>query len=262
MSKQRETVLSARPKITKTDKAQDAPTRAPAKRRSVETRKPRPGAPPVSTTRTNILKAAAREFAANGLAGARVDAVAKASGCNKAMIYYFFASKDDLYLEVLEDAYSHMRRHERELDITDLEPADGITKLVQFKFDYVSSHRGLISLLNAENVQKAKHLKRSKRLRDMHSPLVATLSQVLARGAAQGTFRPNIDPVQLYISIASLSYFYLSNGATLAAAFGRDLLTQSAMATRRAHAVEVILRYLTVAPDDENRTTLTPGKRR
>ena len=221
---------------------------APAGRLVVKRQPPRPGIPPVSATRTNILAAAAREFAAHGLAGARVDAVAKASGCNKAMIYYFFASKDDLYLEVLEDAYGHMRRHERELDITHLDPAEGIRKLVQFKFDYVSRHRALISLLNAENVNQAKHLKRSKRLRDMHSPLVATLTQVLARGAAEGTFRPGIDPVQLYISIASLSYFYLSNGATLAAAFGRDLLTPAAMATRRAHAVEVILRYLMVEP--------------
>lgn len=203
-------------------------------------------APPVSATRTNILAAAAKEFAAHGLAGARVDAVARASGCNKAMIYYFFDSKDDLYLEVLEDAYSHMREHERGLDITHLDPLDGIARLVEFKFDYVSRHRGLISLLNAENVNKAKHLKRSKRLRDMHSPLVATISQVLTRGVADGVFRTGIDPVQLYISIASLGYFYLSNGATLAAAFGRDLLTPAAMAARRKHGVEVILRFLAV----------------
>ena len=221
---------------------------APAARRLRPTAAKDPSAP-ASATRDKILAAATREFADNGLAGARVDAVAKASGCNKAMIYYFFSSKDDLYLEVLENAYGHMRQHERELDITHLAPLEGIARLVQFKFDYVSRHRTLISLLNAENVHKAKHLKRSTRLRSMHSPLVAAISQVLARGVASGEMREGIDPVQLYISIASLSYFYLSNGATLAAAFGRDLMTPAAMATRRAHAVEVIMRYLAVDPD-------------
>ena len=206
----------------------------------------RPKAP--DNTRPQIVAAAAIEFAAKGLAGARVDAIAEASGCNKAMLYYFFKSKEDLYLEVLEDAYADMRQRERELDLSHFAPVVAIRRLVEFKFDYVSSHPLLISLLSGENLNEARHLKRSKRLRSMHSPLVETLTGLLKAGVAEGTMRPGIDPVQLYISIASLSYFYFSNAATLAEAFDRDLLTPAAKAQRRRHAVDVILHYLLVTP--------------
>ena len=199
-------------------------------------------------TRPQIVAAAAVEFAAKGLAGARVDAIAEASGCNKAMLYYFFKSKEDLYLEVLEDAYGDMREKERELDLSHLKPVVAIRRLVEFKFDYVSGHPLLISLLSGENLNGARHLKRSTRLRSMHSPLVETISTLLKAGVAEGSMRPGIDPVQLYISIASLSYFYFSNAATLAEAFDRDLLTPAAKAQRRRHAVDVILHYLLVTP--------------
>ena len=194
-------------------------------------------------TKPQILQAAAAEFAAKGLAGARVDSIAEASGCNKAMIYYFFKNKEALYLAVLEHAYSDMRKHERELELGHLPPIQALRRLVEFKFDYVGTHPLLIGLLSGENVNRARMLKQSSRVRDLHSPLVATISALLEAGIAEGTMRPGIDPVQLYISIASLSYFYFSNGATLAYAFGRELMSPEAQALRREHAVEVILRY-------------------
>ena len=197
------------------------------------------------STRERIVAAAALEFASKGLAGARVDAIALAAGCNKAMLYYFFASKDALYLEVLEDAYADMRLKERELDLSDMRPLDAVRTLVEFKFDYVSQHPLLIALLSGENLNQARNLKRSKRLRAMHSPLVETLSELLDAGVEEGTIRSGVDPVHLYISIASLSYFYFSNAATLATAFGRQLLLPAAKAYRRRHAVDVILDYLT-----------------
>jgi AcrR family transcriptional regulator len=201
-------------------------------------------APTAENTKPQILEAAAMEFAAKGLAGARVDSIAEASGCNKAMIYYFFKSKEALYLAVLEQAYAEMREHERGLDLGHLPPLQALRRLVEFKFDYVGAHPMLIGLLNGENVNDARYLRRSTRVRDMHSPLVATISGLLAKGVAEGTIRPEIDPVQLYISVASLSYFYFSNGATLGFAFGRKLMAPKARALRREHAVEVILRYV------------------
>jgi AcrR family transcriptional regulator len=205
---------------------------------------PKPG----ENTRSQILVAAAEEFAAKGLAGARVDAIAKSSGCNKGMLYYFFKSKEDLYLEVLESMYADMRRCEHELDLAHLNPSEAIHKLVEFKFDYLESHPLLIRLLIGENLNDANYLKRSKRLRSLHLPLVDTLSKLLRAGAADGTLRPNIDPVQLYITISALSYFYFSNAATLATAFEHDLLSPASRAARREHAVEVVFRFLLVNP--------------
>lgn len=205
-------------------------------------------AKPVENTRPQILAAAAEEFAAKGLAGARVDTIAEASGCNKAMLYYFFKSKEELYVEVLENAYADMRRHEQELDLGHLKPVEAIRKLVEFKFDYLERHPLLIRLLIGENLNDANYLRRSTRLHSMHLPLVNTISKLLKAGVAEGSMRPGIDPVQLYISISALSYFYFSNAATLATAFEHDLLSPTAKISRREHAVEVVLRYLLVQP--------------
>jgi AcrR family transcriptional regulator len=197
------------------------------------------------TTRERILAASVEEFASKGLAGARVDSIAAAADCNKAMLYYFFNSKEDLYLEVLEESYAHMREHESKLDLAHLPPLEAIKRLVEFKFDYYSKHPSLIKLLSGENLNQANYLRQSKRLRGMQSPLLETLTAVLKAGAAEGCMRQDIDPVELYISIASLAYFYFANAPTLSIAFGRDILAAPAKARRRQHAVNVILGYVT-----------------
>ncbi|MFI5014954.1 MAG: TetR/AcrR family transcriptional regulator [Hyphomicrobiales bacterium] len=196
-------------------------------------------------TRLRILTAAAAEFAQKGLAGARVDAIAEASGANKRMIYYYFGSKEGLYTAVLERAYTDMRDSERALALDHLEPFEGIRKLVEFKFDYFVENPTTISLLNGENMLDAEYLKtKSDRLTDMHASLVRTIDGLLKRGVRSGAMRRGVDPLHLYISISALSYFYFSNASTLSTAFGRKLATPAENKLRRRHAVEVILAYL------------------
>lgn len=195
-------------------------------------------------TRERILEASFQEFAANGLDGARVDAIAERAGANKRMIYHYFGSKDELFLAVLERAYERIRARERELDLEGHDPITAIRDLVAFTFHYFAETPEFIRLLNNENRYQAAHLKRSKRLRELHSPLVHQLEAVLTRGAAQGVFRGGVDPVQLYITIAGVTYFYFSNVSTLATIFGRELLAPSALEARLEHAVEVVLGYL------------------
>jgi len=69
---------------------------------------------------------------------------------------------------------------------------------------------------------------------------VATISDLLARGTRARVFRAGIDPVQLYVSIAALSYFYLSNAYTLSTIFGRDLCAPKAKDERIAHVVDLV----------------------
>ncbi|MEA2835378.1 MAG: TetR/AcrR family transcriptional regulator [Methylobacteriaceae bacterium] len=204
----------------------------------------RPALRDAERTRRAILKAATAEFAENGLAGARVDRIADVSGVNKRMLYYYFNNKDDLYLAVLEEAYIGMRASERDLKLDHLEPMVAIRKLVEFKFDYFVENPAMIWLLNGENMLGAQHLKRSARLTDMHISLVRTIGKILDAGVAAGTIRPNVDPLQLYMSISGLSYFFFSNGPTLSTAFGKELRSAPARAARRAHVLEVILGYL------------------
>jgi AcrR family transcriptional regulator len=196
-------------------------------------------------TRQALLAAAEVEFSTKGLAGARVDVIAEQAAANKRMLYYYFGSKEDLYLAVLERAYGAMRQTERELNLTNLEPLEAIKTLVEFKFDYCQQHQSIITLLAGENMLGAVHLKRSRRLRDMNLSLVDVISTVLEAGVAKGEIKPGIDPLNLYISMSALSYFYFSNSATLSAAFGRALASPAEQKLRRAHAVDVIMAYVT-----------------
>ena len=94
-------------------------------------------------------------------------------------------------------------------------------------------------------MHSAKYLKRSRRLREMHLSLVDVIRTVLAAGEQKGVIQPRLDPLHLYISISALSYFYFSNSATLSVAFGRQLASTTEQKLRRAHAVDVILSYVT-----------------
>jgi AcrR family transcriptional regulator len=195
-------------------------------------------------TQTAILEAATQEFARHGLGGARVDRIAERAKTNKRMLYYYFGGKEDLFLAVLERAYEHIRGEEQQLHLTDLPPVAGVTELVVFTWNYFVAHPEFMTLLNSENLHRAQHLKRSRKIRAMHSPLIATLSEILERGAREGVFRRGVDPVQLYVSIAALGYFYLSNNHTLSTIFGRDLLATRAKAARLAHIKALVLGYL------------------
>jgi AcrR family transcriptional regulator len=195
-------------------------------------------------TKQAILDAAKVEFAEKGLAGARVDAIAEQSGANKRMLYYYFGSKEDLYIAVLEDVYGAMRRTESELDVTHLEPMNGLRRLIEFKFDYYLQNPIVIRILAGENLLDAQFLKRSKRLRNLHLSVVESLEAVLEAGRKAGIMKAGLDPMQLYISIAGLSYFYFANAATLSTAFDRVLMSAAELKRRRAHAVDVIVGYV------------------
>jgi AcrR family transcriptional regulator len=195
-------------------------------------------------TRGAILAAATREFTSNGLTGARVDAIAQRARVNKRMIYHYFGDKDGLYLAVLEATYGSIRAAELDLHLTDRDPVDGMRELVLFTWRYFLAHPEFLSLLGTENLHKAAYLKRSKRIRQLHSPLVGMLSALLERGARTRVFRRGVDPVELYITIAALGFFYLSNRHTLSTIFGRDLAAPKSIAARESHIVDVVLNYL------------------
>jgi AcrR family transcriptional regulator len=208
-----------------------------ASKKTVTTRNP-------VLNRRAILDAATQEFATKGFGGARVDAIAARAGSNKRMLYHYFGNKEDLYLAVLEETYRGIRRAEADLNLSHLEPEEGIKRLVLFTWKYFIDHPEFLSLLNTENMMKAEFLKRSEGIRDLHSPLINLLGDLLRRGTKAGAFRADVGPVQLYITIAGLGFFYMSNRATLSTIFGRDLGSDKALAERGEHIVSVVLGYL------------------
>src|SRR6476660_6220255 len=195
--------------------------------------------------RIRSLEAAKQEFAAHGLAGARVDRIAVNAGANKRMLYYHVGNKEDLYLAVLEGAYDKIRSEERGLDLEHLDPPEAIKRLIGFTWGYFLRNPEFLSLLQTENLARAKHLKRSTKVKSMHSPFVEMIRTVVRRGVDSGDFQVAVDPVQLYISIAALCFFYLSNSSTLSVIFGRDLLTREAKDERLSHMVGLVLAALT-----------------
>ena len=195
-------------------------------------------------TRQKILAAATDEFARYGLGGARVDRIARRAGANKRMLYYYFGDKDRLFLAALEGRYSHIRAAERALDLERVEPREALRRLVRFTWTYFLEHPEFITLLNSENLHKGRHVRRSRRVPELHSTLVETLRGVLRRGERAGVFRRGVDPVQLYISIAAEGYFYLSNRYTLSQIFKRNLMTARALAARARHNTDMIVNAL------------------
>jgi AcrR family transcriptional regulator len=194
--------------------------------------------------RKRILSAATTEFARYGYGGARIDRIAQAAGANKRMLYYHVGKKDALYLAVLEGAYEHIRVAERVLNLEELGAEEAIVRLLTFTWQYYIDNPQFLALLNVENQHHARYLRRSRKVKQMHSPFVALIADILRRGTAKGELREGIDPVQLYISIAALSYFYQSNSATLGTIFGRDMLSEPSKAERLAHMTDLVLAAL------------------
>lgn len=190
-----------------------------------------------SAARSAILAAARAEFSAKGLTGARVNEIAARAGVNKQLIYYYFGSKEDLYRAALEVVYTEIRTQERSLKLGDMQPEEAMATLIGFSFDYLAQHPDFIGLLNHENAQGARHVRDSSAIRDTNSPLIELIAKTLARGIRARVFRRGIDPVELYISVAGMSYFFFSNRLTLASIFGRDLSSADAVGAYRAHVV-------------------------
>ena len=221
-----------------------------AKRRS-GTRKPRATkSRDADRSRAVILEAATEAFAELGLGGARVDEIARRAGVNKALLYHYFGNKEALFVAVLEATYARIRGAEAALDLERFAPEEAMIRLVDFTWCYFQEHPEFIHLVNSENLHRARHLEQSDRLHEMHHPLVERIREILDRGVSRGVFRTGVDPVQLYITIASLGYFYLSNAHTLGVVFSRNLLSQRSRGARRRHIQEVVAGYLRPETDD------------
>lgn len=199
-------------------------------------------------TKASILAAARVEFADRGFEGARVDAIADRAGANKRLLYHYFGNKEELYRAVLLDAYQEIRKGERALSLDQYDPVQAMDRLVRFTFRHFLANPWFPRLLGTENIENARFLKTMPDIKALHSPLVGQIAAIIERGAATGVFRRDVDPVQLYISVAALGFFYVSNTATLSVIFERDLTSVNMVQEREAHAVQMVLDFLRTKP--------------
>ena len=219
------------------DKAPEAPKRSRVRVAAKPKRDP-------ERTRAKILEAATDDFTKHGLGGARVDRIAKRAGTNERMLYYYFVSKEQLFLTVLESVYIRLAEAEKALDLDHLEPVEAVKKLIEFIWSYYIEHPEFISLINSENLHQAKYLKKSRKLAQLVSPVQDNIRAILQRGQEAGIFRGGIDPAEVYITLVALNYYYLSNRFTLSTVLARDLMSPVSQERHLAHATEVVLNYL------------------
>ena len=209
-------------------------------------------APGKTTTRTNdpertmagILEVATKEFAEKGLSGARIDAIAAATRTSKRMIYYYFGSKEGLYVAVLEDAYRRMREIEAALHLENLEPVAALKRLVEFTFDHHWGNPDYIRLVMNENIERGAYLAQSKSIQELNVPAIAAIQALYDRGVAQGVFRPGLDATDIHASISALTFFNVSNQHTFGLIFKDAAQGEAALAVRRANITEMVVRFL------------------
>jgi TetR/AcrR family transcriptional regulator len=199
---------------------------------------------PTPKTRGVILAAATASFAERGFDGARMDEIAQRAGVPKNLLYYHFGDKDDLFTAVLEAMYETIRARQNDLYIRDLDPVEGMAQLVVFTGRIWVQYPEFMRLVHSENLNDARHIHASKKIAQLYNPLLDTLRDLLVRGRKARVFRPGVDPVELYISITSLTAHYLSNHRTLDAVLGARPMTQARVKRRLDHAAEMVLAWL------------------
>lgn len=190
------------------------------------------------------MLAAKKEFAKHGLGGARVDEIAERAKANKRMIYHYFGSKEQLFQAVLEEAYLDIRTAEQKLDLDNMPAERALEELVRFTWNYYLKHPEFITLVNSENLHRARHLKKSEVIKVVSRKFVGMMSGLLKRGAEEGVFRTGIDPTQLNITIAAIGYYYLTNRFTGAIVFERDMMTPDALEERLSFNIDTVMRLV------------------
>lgn len=196
-------------------------------------------------TRDDILEVATAEFAANGFAGARVDEIAARTRTTKRMIYYYFGSKQGLYLAVLERVYAQIRRVERGINIDELSPDEALRTLAEATYDHHTTHEAFIQLVSIENIHRAEHVRQSQTILRENATAITLLQQVIERGVRDGIFRDDVDALDVHMVISAYACFHVANRHTFAAIFGRDMLDPALQDSHRRLIGDLVVATMT-----------------
>ena len=198
-------------------------------------------------TMANILEVATAEFADKGLAGARIDEIAAATRTSKRMIYYYYGSKEGLYLAVLENSYRSVREIESKLNLKDLSPTQALTRLAEFTYDHHRDNEYFIRLVMSENSHRGEYIRQSKDIRALNVPAIEAIRELYERGVREGVFRPGLDPIDIHYAISAFTFFNVSNRHTFSAIFQERGQRKKIDANRRQQVVDLILRFVSPA---------------
>ena len=188
-------------------------------------------------TRATILKAAERIYAECGLAGARTDAIAAAAGVNKALLYYYFKSKEGLYQAIVGTQLQQFQQQAREVLSTKGPAGPVLLRYVSYHFDFIGTHPHFPRILQRMMMENDPALERM--IRDHSVPLTKLLMSVLERGMRSGEFR-RLDKGHTIVSIAGLAAHYFNVAPALRLITGQEPYSKANLATRKAEVLNFI----------------------
>jgi len=196
-------------------------------------------------TKRDIIAVATEEFAGKGLAGARIDEIAARTRTSKRMIYYYFGSKEGLYVAVLEEAYRNIRHIEHDIDaehrVDDLSPEEALAELTRSSFDRHVDNPAFVRLVCNENLHYGRFVKQSAQIQALNVPAIDTVRRIVERGKRDGSFRADVDPVDLHMTISALCFYNVSNRYTFSTIFKADMESPAALAARRESVVNTVV---------------------
>jgi AcrR family transcriptional regulator len=245
-----------RPSTTKTATATAEPAAEPAppKRRVAHTAKRITSSGPelvikdAERTRAEIIEVATKEFSQRGYSGGRINEIAERTRTSKRMIYYYFGSKEGLYRAVLFEHYRRLRANDRASNLQDMPPMEALATLTRLTFDWYVEHASEVPLVMVENIHHGKHVNSLPEFESLNSTAIDLVSSIYDRGVAEKVMRPGVRPIDIYISIASASFFNVSNRYTFEAIFGHDMSAKDEIARRREALTDSVLRYVAADP--------------
>ena len=205
-------------------------------------------------TRLRILRAARNEFMRHGYSGARIERISRTGRSSDRMIYYYFGSKEALYLAVLEGVYAELGAAEGELDIDTSRPVAALSELAAFTWNYYLAHPEFVALLSNENLMRGRHIAKSEKVKQLSRPVLGILGTILAEGSRQKLFRRGLDVNRVYLTLAALGYFYLSNRYTLTSFLGTELMHPDRCEAWLAEIQRVMLASVAAPPSRQNKT--------
>jgi AcrR family transcriptional regulator len=211
-------------------------------------------------TRARILMAARNECMRHGFSGARIERISRTGRSSDRMIYYYFGSKEALYLEVLEGVYTELGAAESRLALDESRPVEALRTLIAFTWSYYLAHPEFVALLSNENLQRGRHIAKSRTVKQLSRPVLEILARVLDEGARQGVFRPDLDVRHVYLTLAAMGYFYLSNRYTLSSFLGADLMERKACDDWLEEITRVVLASVRRLPDDVEMAPARPRR--
>jgi len=205
-------------------------------------------------TLARLLKEARIAFSEKGLAGARIDDIARAAGVTKQLVYHYFSSKEQLFASVLDESAQDVLADLLLLDLDHLPPTEALRVLLEHSFDQYQTDSTLGALAQESFRLHEHHAGHQNRFTELAPTLVKLMDRILRRGAASGEFLPGVDARMFCAASALITTGGFTSRYIVSTVAGFDSTSQEGISLWRKYSVDFVL----AAVLTRNRPSLEP----